>query len=51
MSKNRQFKAETKPVFKPVLGSNTLVFETGEVKYLSVIVWDEEKDYTEFIVK
>lgn len=47
-------KQETKKelVFKPVLGSNTLVCEeTKEVKYLTVIVVDIKKDYTKFICK
>lgn len=51
MSKlDKQVKKEK--VFIPVLGSNTIVCEeTGEVKYLTVMVWDIEKDYTEYICK
>ena len=49
MSKEKQVKEK---VFVPVVGSNTIVCKkTGEVKYLTVMVWDEKKDYTEYICK
>ena len=48
MSKDKQIKK----VFVPVVGSNTMICkETGEVKYLTVMVWDDKKDYNEFVVK
>ena len=39
-------------VFTPILNSNTLLCkETGEVKYLTVMVYDADQSYDEFIVQ
>ena len=39
-------------IFTPVLNSNTLVcYETGEIKYLTVIVDDVSKNYDAYIAK
>lgn len=45
-------KINQQSIFIPVLNSNTLVcHETGEIKYLTVLVDDVFKNYDDYIVK
>ena len=45
-------KTNQQKIFVPVLNSNTLVCnETGEVRYLTVMIYDENQNYDEYIVQ
>lgn len=39
MSKNTQVKVESKPVYKPIMDSNTVEID-GVIKYLDIMVYD-----------
>lgn len=52
MSKNTQIKVEKKPVYKPIVGSNTVEID-GKIVYLDIMVYEDmtQEEIEKHIVK